>query len=156
MGSPDTVHHRGSLPSWCTGTHKLNQVVKHVLHRLTACHRTPDADVNPCWPSNLVGGYCAKSGGGSLASLRRAGRHKQPHRPLPRPMSSPDESHPLVGSPSPIDLTNGRASATMKVAAVAHFAEQADAGHSWQTCINVANVATCNCKWAAELRNPLC
>ena len=28
----------------------------------------------------------------------------------------------------------------MKVAAVAHFAEQADAGLSWQTCINVANV----------------
>ena len=88
-----------------------------------------------------------------MSDLRRAGRHKQPHRPLPRPMSSPDESHPLVGSPSPIDLTNGRASATMKVAAVAHFAEQADAGLSWQTCINVA---TCSCKWAAELRNPLC
>ena len=53
---------------------------------------------------------CRGKGKGFLgmSDLRRAGRHKQPHKPLPRPMSSPDESHPLVGSPSPIDLTNGR------------------------------------------------
>ena len=67
------------------------------------------------------------------------------------------KDHFLGQCQSQMNLTNCRnRHATMHVAALAHFAVQADAGHSWHTCIKVESVATCNCKWAAELRNLVC